>query len=387
MRKGNVIPGFSDIKGRYWRSKRVEKTRILDELCDLYEINRKYLLQLFNNLTGKQYLRCGRKKRYKGDELLEVLKRIWLATDQMCSKRLKAALPLWLPHYDEEISLEVKEQLLRISASSIDRLLKPLRVKYKRHGLTGTKPGYLLKNQIPIKTDHWDVSRPGFMEADTVAHCGNSIAGDFIWSITLTDIATCWTENRATWNKGAEGVVAGIEAIEKKLPFPIVGFDCDNGSEFLNWHLVSYFTEGRSQEIQITRSRPYRKNDNAHVEQKNWSHVRHLFGYDRFDNPVLVELMNELYEEEWSLYQNHFMPTQKLIKKEKINSKYRKQYEVAKTPYQRVLESVEIDNEVKMQLAIWHQTLNPFELKKGIEKKLQHIFKYVRRNKKPRTKI
>jgi hypothetical protein len=131
----------------------------------------------------------------------------------------------------------------------------------------------------------------------------------------MTDIATCWTENRATWNKGAEGVVKQVENIEKKLPFLILGFDCDNGSEFLNWHLLRYFTEGRTKDIQITRSRPYRKNDNAHVEQKNWSHVRHLFGYDRFDNPVLVNLMNDIYENEWSLYQNHFMPTQKLIKK------------------------------------------------------------------------
>jgi hypothetical protein len=371
---------------RYKRSNRKQKSRLLDELCDLHHYNRKYLLQVFNHLTGKQYLRRGRKRIYEEKELVEPLKYIWLATDQMCSKRLKAAMPLWLPHY-ENVSEEVRKQLLTISPATIDRLLKPHRARYKRHGLTGTKPGYLLKNQIPIKTDHWDVTRPGFMEADTVAHCGNSMAGNYVWSITLTDIISCWTEIRATWNKGAEGVVNQIKDIEKQLPFPILGFDCDNGSEFLNWHLIHYFTQGRTKRVQISRSRPYRKNDNAHVEQKNWSHVRHLFGYDRFDDPRLVALMNDIYQNEWSLYQNHFMPTQKLIKKEKINSKYRKKYDKAKTPYQRLLESDCIDAEVKMQLAILHQTLNPFTLKKTIEKKLKHLFKYVFTNKKPRTKI
>jgi hypothetical protein len=250
----------------------------------------------------------------------------------------------------------------------------------------GTRPGYLLKNQIPIKTDHWDVSRPGFMEADTVAHCGNSLAGDFIWSITLTDILTCWTEIRATWNKGAEGVVKQIKNIEKILPFSILGFDCDNGSEFLNWHLIRYFTEDCQLPVQVTRSRPYRKNDNAHVEQKNWTHVRHLFGYDRFDDPRLVDLMNDIYKNEWSLYQNHFMPNQKLLTKEKINSKYRRKYEKAKTPYQRLLESPYIDDCVKMEQSLLHQQLNPFELKRTIEKKIKTIFKYVTINKKLRSK-
>lgn len=378
---------FVDFRQRYLKSNRKGKSQLLDELCELHGYNRKYLLQVFHGLGRKGLKPRGRKCQYKGEELLEPLKRIWLATDQMCGRRLKVAIQLWLPHYDEELPSEVKRQLLKISAATIDRLLKPYRVRYKRRGLTGTKPGYLLKNQIPIKTDHWDVSRPGFLEADTVAHCGNSIAGDYVWSITLTDILLCWTEIRATWNKGADGVVTQIKETEKRLPFPILGFDCDNGSEFLNWHLIRYFTEGREQKVQFTRSRPYRKNDNAHVEQKNWTHVRHLFGYDRFENTKLVALMNDLYANEWSLYQNHFMPTQKLIKKEKINSKYRKKYDKPKTPYQRLLDCPFIDPEIKMQRALLHQTLNPFELKKTIEKKLKHIFKYVVPNKKPRTKL
>jgi hypothetical protein len=375
-------------KGRYRRSNRENKSKLLNELSDIYGYNRKYLIQFFRGLTGKKYERKGRKRQFEPKELLAPLKKVWLATDQMCSKRLKAAIPLWLPHMEDELSDKIRIQLLTISPATIDRLLKPYRLKYKRRGLSGTKPGYLLKNQIEIKTDHWDVKVPGFMEADSVAHCGNSLGGDFIWSITLTDIATGWTENRAVWNKGAQGVLNQVTDIEKELPFPILGFDCDNGSEFLNWHLVRYFTERDGEKVQVTRSRPYRKNDNAHVEQKNWSHVRHLLGYDRFDHIQALGLINDLYSNEWSLYQNHFMPTLKLIKKEKINSKYRRQYEkLPKTPYQRLMESSSIDNEKKIELALIHQRLNPFELKITIEKKLRRIFKYATINKKPRTKI
>lgn len=208
-----------------------------------------------------------------------------------------------------------------------------------------------------------------------------------MWSITLTDIFTGWTEIRATWNKGAEGVVTQIKNIEKILPFSLKGFDCDNGSEFLNWHLLHYFTKGRTQSVQFTRSRPYKKNDNAHVEQKNWTHVRHLLGYDRFDDPRLVNLMNDLYQDEWSLYQNHFMPSQKLLEKVKVNSKYKRKYSKAKTAYERLLESPDVDREIKMSKALLHQTLNPFELKKAIETKLKKIFKFVKAHPKPRTQI
>ena len=264
---------------------------------------------------------------------------------------------------------------------------KNARVKYRRHGLTGTKPGFLLKNKIPIKPDHWDVTKPGFMEADTVAHCGNSMAGNFIWSLTLTDICTAWTEIRAVWNKGHTGIIEAIKTIENMLPFVILGFDCDNGSEFLNWALIKYFTEDRKQTVQFTRSRPYRKNDNAHVEQKNWTHVRNLLGYDRFDNHAALELINNLYSNEWSLYQNHFIPTLKLLEKEKINSKYRRKYEIPKTPYQRIQESPFIKPEVNEKLKKVHDSLNPFLLKKSIEKKLKHIFNYASYNPNPKNKI
>lgn len=367
-------------RGRYHRTNRKGKSKLLDELCDLYGFNRKYLIQVFNGLTRKRYVKRGRKPLYTAKELLEPLTRLWLATDQMCSKKLKAAIVLWLPYYEKEygdLESGTKNKLLSISPAVIDRLLKSSRIRYKRHGLSGTKPGYLLKNQIPIKTDHWDVTKPGFMEADTVAHCGNSMAGDFVWSVTLTDIFSCWTEARAIWNKGAEGLVKQVKNVEESLPLLILGFDSDNGSEFLNWHLMRYFTEDRVTAVQFTRSRPYKKNDNAHVEQKNWSFLRHLLGYDRFDNFKIVALLNDLYANEWSLYQNYFCPTMKLIEKKKVNSKYIKRYDKPRTPCQRLMDTDEILKVIKERLENQYKILNPFTLKKIIEKKLKNIFTYV----------
>jgi hypothetical protein len=273
------------------------------------------------------------------------------------------------------ITNEISKKLLSISPSTIDRILKNSRLKSKK-GLSGTKPGSLLKNQIPIRTDNWDINKPGFIEADTVAHCGNSLSGDFIWSITMTDILTGWTENRAVWNKGALGVNKQVKDVENKLPFELLAFDCDNGSEFLNHHLLRYFTD-RKNKVSFTRSRPYKKNDNAHVEQKNWTQVRHLFGYDRLDIKSLVEPMNDLYSNEWSLYNNFFRPSQKLIKKTKINSKYIKKYDKPKTPYERLLESEILSEAKEKQLKDLYKTLNPFELKNKIEYKLKQIFKNV----------
>jgi hypothetical protein len=369
------------IRSRYCRAGKKAKVTILDEFCAVCGYHRKYAIRLLNQ-RGKprKKRRAGRKPLYASPELLMALKRIWFASDQMCSKKLKAAIPLWLPFYEtvyKALTPETHDKLLTISAATIDRVLKPVRVAHGRKGLSGTKPGTLLKNQIPIRTHSWDISQPGFMEADTVAHCGNSLAGDFVWSLTMTDILTTWTENRATWSKGAQGVLAQIQDIEAKLPFALLGFDCDNGSEFLNYHLLRYFTDHPSV-TSFTRSRPYKKNDNAHVEQKNWSHVRQLFGYDRFEDQSQVDLMNDLYAKEWSLYQNHFSPSMKLLEKKRINSKYYKKYDPPRTPYDRVLALDHITNEAKERLETVHQSLNPFILKRSIEKKLRVIFKHVK---------
>lgn len=372
------------IRPRYRHADKSTKALILDEFCATCGYNRKYAIRLLCKLPAKagprERKQPGPKGLYRDDETLIALKRLWFATDQMCSKKLKAALPLWLPFYAEQfepLNPGVEHKLLRISSSTIDRLLRPVKITGKK-GRCLTKPGTLLKNQIPIKTDNWDVSRPGFFEADTVAHCGNSMAGDFINSLTFTDIHTTWTENRAIWGRGSEGVLREIRDIEQNLPFPILGFDCDNGSEFLNHHLVHYFTQRPQNPVQFTRSRAYKKNDNAFVEQKNWTHVRQLLGYDRLDNKQLVPLLNDLYKTEWSLFNNFFCPSMKLKEKQRINSRYRKTYDSPQTPYQRILASSAVSDNTKIKLCQLYSSLNPFKLKAGIDEKLRRIFEAQR---------
>ena len=368
------------IRARYRRADKAGKTAILDEFCAVCGYHRKYALRLLSNKrkpNKKTKRKPGPDSRYDTPELVEVLRAIWLASDQLCSRRLKAALPLWLPHYDRPISPETRALLDRISAASIDRLLKPIRAKTTRKGLSGTKPGTLLKKHIPIQAGTWDVNQPGFMEADTVAHCGDSLAGDFVWSLTMTDIYSTWTECRATWNKGSHGVLTRIKSIQKALPFALKGFDCDNGSEFLTWHLQRYF-QNRKCPIQFTRSRPYHSNDNAHVEQKNWSCVRLLFGYERFGNPKLVSLMNDLYANEFSLFVNFFQPTQKLASKARDGSKWIRKHGKPATPAQRLLDHPDIPEHAKEKLRQQIHSLNPFELQQKIRRKLKVIFNLLR---------
>lgn len=368
------------LKKQYVGATKKEKARFLDELCELTGYHRKHAIALMSACRHKaakpQKAKRGRKKTYCPEVVLAPLKQIWFATDQMCGKRLKSAIPLWLPFYESPGALNelVKQQLLTISSATIDRLLMPSRIKFPKR-MCGTKPGSLLKKHIPVKTDQWDTHVPGFFEADTVAHCGTSLMGDFVWSLTFTDICTTWTENRAVWGKGSLGVCDAIKDIEQRLAFPILGFDSDNGDEFLNWHLVRYFTEREKNPVQFTRSRPYHSDDNAHVEQKNWTHVRQIFGYSRIENRAVLELMNDVYRNECSLLHNYFYPTIKLQDKERVNAKIIKRFEkTPKTPYQRVLESEHIDQETKDKLTSVFKTLNPFDLKKSLELKLKNIF-------------
>lgn len=376
---------LESIRLRYRQADRKTKGLILDEFCAICGYHRKYAVRLLRKAkrktqAGRPRRQPGPKSVYQHPALVNTLKRLWFATDQMCSQKLKAAIPLWIPFYEQEfgpVADPIKEKLLQASPSTLDRLLKPYRAEHPK-GRCTTKPGTLLKNQIPIKTAHWDVTQPGFFEADTVAHCGNSMAGDFVYSLTFTDILTGWTENRATWGRGSHGVLENIRHIEAGLPFPIRGFDCDNGSEFLNHHLVRYFTNRPKHPVAFTRSRPNKKNDNAFVEQKNWTHVRQLLGYDRLDKPELVPLINDLYANEWRLYTNVFCPTLKLKSKTKINAKYRKTYESPQTPCQRVLASEGVRDEDKVSLIQTIKELNPFTLRRIIDKKLRSIFSIAR---------
>ena len=261
-----------------------------------------------------------------------------------------------------------------MSPATMDRYLKGIKSKVKLKGKSSTKPGKLLKQHIPIETGKWDTTQPGFLEADTVAHCGTSLSGDFAYTVDCVDIATTWTEQRAVWNKGQAGVIAAIKDIEEVLPFPLKGFDSDNGSEFINNPLWRYFAN-RKDKVKFTRSRPYKKEDNAHVEQKNWTKVRHLFGYHRFDKPEFIGMMNDIYKNEWRLLQNLFTPSVKLLSKTRIGAKMVKQHDKPKTPYQRVLECKSIPSKTKKKLTRIFNSHNPIDLKTSLEVKLNAILK------------
>ncbi len=371
-----------EILKRYHDASRKLKHVILDEFCTVCGYHRKYAIRLLNNARRKKKpvhkrRRPGRRKKYDHPMLLAVLKCIWSGMNLPCAKRLKAGLALWVPLYASHFGIElpsvVLELLASISASTIDRLLAPQRGKQAKYGLATTKPGSLLKKHIPIKTNQWDEKRPGFLEADTVAHCGSSGAGMFVLTVNSVDIATGWTEQRAVWGKGERGVFVAIHSIELALPFPILGFDCDNGSEFLNHHLWKYFT-GRKRPVQFTRSRPYHKNDNAHIEGKNWTHVRQYLGYTRFEVQDLVPALNELYTTEWRLLLNFFIPSVKLIEKSRQGSKIIKKYDQPKTPFQRLLEFPDINPQTKRQLQAQFDSCDPFLLQEQIKAKLKHLF-------------
>ena len=364
---------------RYKKSSKKKKSTILNEFCATTRYNRKYaifLIYTFKRFTKPKPKKRGRPSKYNCPEVLEALRRIYLAANLPCSKRLKAILSAWLKFYHQEyghLSWPTVKLLLKISAPTIDRILKPFKAKYKTKGRCTTKPGTLLKEHIMVKTDQWNETKPGFLEADTVALCGGSLLGDFVYIIDYTDIATAWGEQRAIFGKGETAVLEQTKDVENTLPFKLLGFDCDNGNEFLNWHLLRHFSQ-RTKPIQFTRSRPYHKDDNAHIEQKNWTQVRQWLGYSRFNNPLVVPLLNDLFRNEWRMYHNFFMPSVKLLEKKQVAAKTIKRYDVPKTPYQRTIESLNVEASVKRALKEQFKTLNPFQLRKAIDAKLKKIF-------------
>ena len=359
------------IHGRYQRAGREHKSKILDEFCAVCGYHRKFALRLLNRPLLRPRGRSGAKRQYDPHRLLPVLKPIWLAAEQPCGKLLKVLLPVWV-RFRPELEPRLKKPLLAMSAATLDRLLEPARLQHRRRGLCATKPGKLLRQHIPLRDGPPDTRRLGHIEADTVAHGGDSSAGDFAYSLSFTDVCTGWTEIRATWNKAATGILDQLKDIEGQLPFKMKSFHADNGGEFLNWPLWEYL-RGPRHRVRFTRSRPYRKNDNAHVEQKNWTHVRQLFGHDRFEHRALVPLMNQVYAS-WNRLRNHFHPTFKLKSKEKQGSRYIRRYERPRTPYQRLLERPELSPQARHQLKERHQELDPFELKKEVEQKLKIFF-------------
>ena len=389
------------LRERYERREREGRGRLLDEVCEQFGYSRKHAIKL---LGAKLPAGSGRPKpgpaREYGEDVTRVVKALWLASDQLCGKRLAPALALWLPYYERRegprrrrgivaeggwasrLPVRLRRKVLAASPATLDRLLAGARVEAPRRGLGGTKPGSLLRTMIPIQSGPWAVDHPGWLEADTVAHCGSSLAGDFIWSVTYTDIFSQWTESRAIWNKGAAGVVARTREVEAALPFALLGFDSDNGSEFLNHHLWRYFAE-RREPVRFLRSRPYHKNDNAHVEQKNWSHARQILGCERLEIEALLEPINALYAEIWSPLQNYFCPSLALKEKSKEGSRYRKRYHPAQTACARLLAWPGCSRARRRELRARQTELDPLELVGEKERRLQKIFALARRSSRP----
>lgn len=365
------------LQARYSRRSREGKSRMLDELCEDYRYERKYASKL---LSGKLPVPSGRthpgpERQY--DLIEPVVKAVWLTAEQPCGKRLVPILRQWLPYYEQRygrLSSRQRKLIRQVSAATLDRLLGPARAEHVGRGRCGTKPGSLLRSEIPIRTGTWDLSRPGYLEADSVAHCGGSLAGDFIWSLTYTDILSGWTEGGAVWNKGAAGVLGATREVEERLPFGLLGFDSDNGGEFLNHHLWSYMRE-RQAAVDFTRSRPYHSDDNAHVEQKNWTWARQLLGYGRLENPELVAPISALYREVWAPWQNFFLPCLKLQRKWREGSHWRKRYESPRTAYERLCEPGMLSRQERSRLKERYASLDPFALKEELERRLGTILR------------
>lgn len=366
----------SRAKGRYLKANKALKSKILDELRENTGLLRNYLVQLLSARKDLSFKSAINRKRHEtyGMDVISHLRTIWEWFDYPCGQRLRPMMEEYirvLERWKELVlSEEMKKKLLRISSSTIDRRLKRTKRELKRKLFSTTKPGSMLKKQIPIKTSSWNEKRLGFGELDTVAHGGDSVSGEFVWSLTYTDITSQWTESVAVLGKSQRNIQEGLDTIETALPFPLLGIDPDNGSEFINWQLYRHCVE---RNIEFTRGRPYMKNDNAHIEQKNWTHVRRLTGYKRLETEEKRVILNNLYRNEWRLYKNFFLPNKKLIEKKRCGTKIVKRYDTAKTPYQRLLEHEDFPPEKKEELRRLYESLNPVELKRSIERKLKRL--------------
>lgn len=373
MTRGSVREYAKAVRERYLKASRKEKTLLLEEFTRVTGYHRKAAIRLLRSNEQERPGR-GRPKQY-GSRVLYTLKTAWEASDRLCSKRLKPFLPELLDvldrHGELAIEAQMRDQLCDMSASTIDRLLKPHRQQGKLRPFSTTKPGSLLKAAIPIRTfSEWDDARPGFIEVDLVAHCGDSTERFYLNTLSSVDIATGWVECQAVWGKGQERIGSAVHHISQRLPFPLLGLDSDNGSEFINQHLYAYCQQ---KGITFTRSRPYKKNDSAHVEQKNWSVIRRLVGYDRYSSKVAFEQLNRLYTH-IRLYVNFFQPVMKLMHKHRNGAKVHKVYDSAKTPYQRVVDSSVLSAEQYRELEQLYQRLNPVKLKSDIDKALGRLW-------------
>ena len=364
---------LDQLRKRYWKAHKKQRGKILDEFVATTGYHRKHAIAL---LRGKRQHRNSqspshrmRRRIYLAEDKRAVL---WLAElfDQIGSKRLRIAMNVELESLHRQDYLDVSracfKRLQQISPSTMDRFRRTERRLPTRHR-GGTKPGTLLKSQIKVRTwADWDDKRPGFEEIDLVQHEGGNSSGSFACTLDVTDVSTGWTEMRAVWNKAQIRVFAALEHIRQDLPFPLLGIDSDNGAEFINDELVRYCDQ---EHLTFTRGRTGRKNDNPYVEQKNWSVVRRLVGYGRYETQQQVNQLNGLYEV-YRLYVNHFLPVQKLVTKVRDGRKTKKVYDDPKTPYQRLLDSPHIDPKDKRKLRTLHAKLDVVELKRHLDERM-----------------
>lgn len=372
---------ISTTKPRYLKANKKEKGRILDEFCKNTEFNRNYAIQIFQaKCDYNKVERKGRKTRQRiyGSDVMAVIIKVWEILNFPCGVRLQPNLLTTIESMarfkEIDVSETIMNQLEKISARTIDRRLGKEREirKLNRHRGT-TKRGNMLKSSIPIRLTNWDTGKLGLMEMDTVAHNGGNPAGEFIYTLDMVDICCGWSEQYAVMGKGETGVVRAISDIKSGLPFYLTGMDSDSGGEFINWHMVRYCER---EKLSFTRSRPDHKNDNAYVEQKNYTHIREWLGYGRYDTPEQLTAINELYRHELRQYNNFFLPVMKISSKEKINNSVcKKKYDLARTPYHRLMASDQISNEQKHKLHNLYLTLNPVQLKKTIDEKIKKIQK------------
>jgi hypothetical protein len=372
---------LTKLRRRYQGAGIEHKTKLLDQAQQLLGYHRKAAIGALGAPAEQRAARIitGRPLSYEPGLLLKWLRPIWAATDYACGRRLVAMLPEWIPAFEQHerhLPMEVREKLLMASARTLDRLLEPLRGQGLGRSLT--RPGTLLRQQIPIRGSVWEEGAAGGLEVDTVALCGGSVSGEFVWMVDGVDYATTWVELRAIWGRGQASTLAALKDVEASLPFALLGLDSDNGGEFLNYHVL-YWLQKRRRPVFMTRSRPYKKDDNAHVEQKNWTHVRQCFGYERYDNPELVEPMNTLVQGPYGQLLNYFHASLKLDHIERHAGKVRRIYGPAQTPLARVLASAQVSREAKERLKREKARLNPFALKQAVTRSMKEISAMRRR--------
>lgn len=363
-----------EMQRRYRSAARAERGRLLDEFTAVTGYHRKYAIALLGRRPSPRARPPGRPTRFTA-AAADALVKIWRAADYPWSARLVALLPAWMPHarVHLELTVEVEQLLLGMSARSVDRVLRSHRVALKRRRFGRTKPGTLLKHQIPVRTERWDTTEVGWCETDTVAHCGDSGDGDFAFSVNITDVASTWTETRAVLGKSQQFVVQALEEMRGSLPFALRGIDSDSGSEFINHHCYRWCQQHG---LGFTRGRPYHKNDNAYIEQKNWTHVRKVFGWKRIDAPKAVDAMNALYRNELRLFLNYFQPSVKLVERTRVGSRVRRTYDRPKTPFERLVELGVLTPAQTAAMQAERAGLDPFVLSAAIESKVATILRF-----------